>query len=120
MKKKNGLIKNLIQEIEISPSAPDEETKASKSLYQDQYDEATLTNFLQNQAARKKYSHRIFIITSGWLGFVILILLFQGFKLFNFSLSNPVLMALLGTTTVNVLGFFVIVIQYLFNKQKST
>jgi len=118
-KKEDALIKNLIDEIEISPSIPDEATKASKrSTYQDQYDAATLTNFLQNQAARKKYSHRIFIITSGWLISVILILILQGLKIF--SLSDSVLIALLGTTTINVLGFFVIVIQYLFNKNKST
>ncbi len=36
------------------------------------------------------------------------------------TISDSVLIALMGTTTINVLGFFLIVIQYLFNKDKST
>ncbi len=119
-KKKHDIVSNLISDIEISSSSPDKETSASQSLYQAQLNDATLKNFLQNQLARKIYSYRIFFITSSWLGAVILILIFQGFKLWGFNLSNTVLIALLGTTTVNVLGFFIIVIQYLFNKEKST
>jgi len=119
-KKKDIIVSNLISDIQTSPSKPDKETFASQAFYQEKFNEANLNNFVQNQGARKIYSYRIFVITSCWLGSVILILMFQGFKVFGFSISNPVLVALLGTTTVNVLGFFVIVIQYLFNKQKST
>ena len=115
----DGLIKKLKAEIETASEIPDNDTKTEKrSLYQDQYDKATLDNFLSNQGARKKYSHRIFIITSGWLISVVGMLLLVGFK--KMVLSDSVLIALLGTTTVNVLGFFLIVIQYLFNKEKST
>ncbi len=119
-KKKNVIVSNLISDIQTSPSRPDKETFESQAFYQNRFNEANLNNFVQNQGARKIYSNRIFVITSCWLGSVILILLLQGFKIWGFSISNPVLIALLGTTTVNVLGFFVIVIQYLFNKQKST
>lgn len=113
------LNRNLINEIETVTGTPDIETIASRrSVYQDQFDEATLNNFLQNQIARRRYSLRIFIITSGWLISVVGILLLVGFKVLD--LSDSVLIALLGTTTVNVLGFFIIVIQYLFNKDKST
>jgi len=116
---KDNLVKSIKDEIETSSSTPDEETIASKkSMYQDQYDAATLSNFLLNQAARGKYSHRIFLITISWLIAVITILTLVGFNIMH--LSDAVLIALLGSTTVNVLGFFVIVIQYLFNKEKST
>jgi uncharacterized membrane protein YdbT with pleckstrin-like domain len=116
---KNGLINKLKADIETASAVPDAETKEeTRSIFQDQYDKATLDNFLLNQGARKKYSHRIFMITSGWLISVVGILLLVGFK--KMILSDAVLIALLGTTTVNVLGFFLIVIQYLFNKEKST
>lgn len=112
------LVKNLQGSINQSSSTPDAVTKASKSIYQDQYDAATVENFIQNQIARQKYSHRIFLITCYWLSAVLLILILSGFKVLN--LPTSVLLALIGTTTINVLGFFVIVIQYLFNKEKST
>ncbi len=115
----DGLINKIKAAIETASETPDNNTKTEKrSLYQDQYDKATLDNFLLNQEARKKYAHRIFIITSGWLISVVGILLLAGFR--KIVLSDAILIALLGTTTVNVLGFFVIVIQYLFNKDKST
>jgi hypothetical protein len=115
----NELVNKLKADIETASEIPDSNTKSERrSLYQDQYDKATLDNFLSNQEARKKYSYRIFLITSGWLISVVSILLLAGFK--KIVLSDSVLIALLGTTTVNVLGFFLIVIQYLFNKDKST
>lgn len=113
------LIENLTNSIDVSPSLADADTSiATQSIYKERFDEAALNNFVQNLQARRKYSHRIFLITSGWLLCVIIILLLVGLKCLY--LSNSVLIALLATTTVNVLGFFVIVIQYLFNKQKST
>jgi hypothetical protein len=37
-----------------------------------------------------------------------------------FILSDGVLIALITTTTANVFGFFYVVVNYLFNKDKST
>lgn len=110
---------NLREDFADSSTTPDADTQASAdNTYRDKYDAITLLNFTQNVAARKRYAHRIFLITSGWLICVVAILALVGLKVFE--LSDSVLIALLGTTTVNVLGFFVIVIQYLFNKDKST
>jgi hypothetical protein len=110
---------NLRENFAGTSNAPDPETAASvRNTYQDRYDEITLFNFSQNITARRRYSYRIFLTTSFWLISVVAILIFVG--LGWLKLSDSVLIALLGTTTVNVLGFFVIVIQYLFNKDKST
>ncbi len=103
--------------IGVFPSLADAATRVSLE-HQEKYNAATLTNFEQNRNARKKYSHRIFWITICWLASTILILV--GVGLNWLLLSNSVLLALLGTASVNVLGFFAIVIQYLFNKEKST
>jgi len=110
---------NLRDDLEETSNSPDTETQASvRTTYEDRYNEITLFNFNQNITARRRYSYRIFLTTSFWLFSLVAILVAVGLE--QLQLSDAVLIALLGTTTVNVLGFFVIVIQYLFNKDKST
>ena len=117
MAENESLEASIAENIESSPSAPDSATRNSME-YQEKYNAATLTNYEQNRDARKKYSHRIFWITITWLASTVLILISVGLNWL--VLSDSVLLALLGTSSVNVLGFFAIVIQYLFNKDKST
>lgn len=79
---------------------------------------AELDSFKQDVAQRKQYAPRLFVLTCCWLGAVIAILLLQGFSAGTahfFSLGNEVLIALLGTTTINVIGLFYIVAKYLFS-----
>lgn len=115
----DNITENLRDDVAGTPATPDADTQASTTnIYKDRFDDITLLNFTQNVSARKRYSYRIFLITTGWLVSVVAILIAVG--LGELKLSDSVLIALLGTTTVNVLGFFVIVIQYLFNKDKST
>ena len=71
----------------------------------------------QDIKERKKYADRIFALISIWLTTTMLIVLCQGDTNNNFSLSDKVLMTLLGGTTLNVLGLFAIVANYLFPKQ---
>jgi hypothetical protein len=81
---------------------------------------AELDSFKQDVAQRKQYAPRLYALTCGWLGAVAVILLLQGFSAGTthfFSLGNDVLIALLGTTTVNVIGLFYIVAKYLFPNQ---
>lgn len=57
------------------------------------------------------------MLTCCWLTSVLLILATQGLsegRLHFFQLSDGVLVALLGTTTVNVVGLFYVVAKYLF------
>ena len=55
-------------------------------------------------------------VVTGWLSFVILILLFN--RICNFNLSDVVLATLLGTTTLNVLGLSFIVLRGHFTSAK--
>jgi hypothetical protein len=41
----------------------------------------------------------------------------QGFRLLGFGLSEPVMLALLGSTTLSVIGIFLIVANYLFPRR---
>lgn len=76
-------------------------------------------------AEDQRHRHREFMtpalrnIAYVWIGTVVLILIFQGFGARSnfFHLSDSVLLTLLTTTTVNILGLFLIALNYLYAKQ---
>lgn len=70
----------------------------------------------QDIKERKDYANKIFKLISFWLVAVLVILILQGCDCAYFELSDQVLITLLGGTTINVLGLFVIVASYLFPK----
>lgn len=71
-------------------------------------------NFQQDIDLRKRYALRIFILISAWMGFVGFYLLLHGFNCINEP--QAVLITLITTTTVNVIGLFVIVASYIYPK----
>ncbi len=79
--------------------------------------DAHVKNFLQDMALRKSFSLKIFILVCVFLGLVILILIGCATNSCPLHLSDNVLIALLGSTTINVLGFFTIVANYVFPKK---
>ena len=69
----------------------------------------------QDIQERKKYAHRIFCLICSWLSAIFLLLILQGFGPHSrFKLSDSIVLAAIGSTTVNVLGIFYIVTHYLF------
>jgi hypothetical protein len=66
---------------------------------------------------RKSYATAVFKLLCIWLATMFVILLLQGFKCFDFSLTDNVLLALIGGTTANVFGLFLVVMNYLFPKK---
>jgi hypothetical protein len=72
----------------------------------------------QDIELRGKFSRRIFSLIVVWLLIVLMIVIFEGFHTtictHDFKLSDNVLLALIGSTTANVLGVFIIVVHYLF------
>lgn len=91
-----------------------------------------LEGLKQDIKARKRYARCIFRLIVWWLVAIFLLLLLQGFLSGNkievlwppplnwwkthigFRLADSVLLALIGGTTANVLGIFVLVVRYLF------
>jgi hypothetical protein len=63
---------------------------------------------------RKSYAHKIYCLVVGWLAAVGALLLFSGWNAGGFFLDSKVLLALIGGTTINVLGIFAIVTKFLF------
>jgi hypothetical protein len=70
----------------------------------------------QDIQERKKYAHRIFCLICSWIGAVFLLIVACGIG-YRFSLPSSVLLAVIGSTTLNVLGIFYIVTHYLFPKR---
>jgi len=66
---------------------------------------------------RKKYASRLFWLSAVWLVFIGLYLFLAGFGIIK--TDNSVLIALISTTTANVLGLFYIVARWLFPNKTS-
>ncbi len=76
---------------------------------------AEVAGLRQNIKERKKYASLIFRLICGWVAAVFLLLILQGFGArVKFSLPEPVILAFIGGTSLNVLGLFYIVAHYLF------
>lgn len=100
----------------------DEFTRTEEKQIDEELKRADLKSKHQDITERKKYTGRIFWLIVGWLIAVLVILLLQGFyKIWKvyFLLSDNVILALIGGTTANVLGIFIIVTKYLFPKTKE-
>ncbi|OQP59366.1 hypothetical protein [Niastella populi] len=83
-----------------------------------EFTKAQLKRLIDDNKARKIFSQRLFFITVLWMFIVLAIVIQCGRK--KITLSDGVLIALITTTTANVFGFFYVVVNYLFNKDKST
>ncbi len=100
-------------------TAKDDVAKESKF-----YDETRKTQLHEENVAdrksartqREKYAGRVFILVSVWITAIFLLLVFQGFggKLGYAPLSDKVLLALITSTTVNLIGTLIIVLKYIF------
>lgn len=91
--------------------------------YQQQHQINSLEQQLQenidNHKLRTKYANKIFVLVCVWLGCVIVTVLFVGFELYGFKLSDKVLMTFIATTTLNVLGIFAIVAKWMFQQNNK-
>jgi len=103
-------------------SEPDERTREEKEDLEKQKRREEIRGLGQDINERKRYALCYFILACCWLGAITLILLLQGFGSFwfglmPFKLQENVLLAVIGSTTVNVLGILYVVANYLFPKR---
>ena len=111
---KNLLNEDISDECIITSSESD---SAQQIALEDSREE--LENKKQNRNQRKSYANRLFWFLCGYMILVFLILFFCGFSLSGLTLSDTVLVALITTTTANVIGIFAFVIHYLFLTKNS-
>jgi len=74
---------------------------------------------VQDIQQRKEFGNKIYWLVVGWILGILVLLGIQGFGIFEFKLSEKVLITLIGGTTLNVLGIFVIVAKYFFKTSKE-
>lgn len=100
-------------------TTPDDVANAEEREIGTQTKQAELDSTKQDTDARKTYARRIFHLIVYWLIADFILLLIQGFlgPINIFHLSDAVLLALIGGTTANVLGIFMVVVWYLFPKK---
>lgn len=72
----------------------------------------------QDRGQRKDFAERVFSFASIYMLGVFMILFLSGTNTVNFHLSDDVLIMLLGTTTANVIGILIIVVTYLFSRNR--
>ncbi|RRB04586.1 hypothetical protein [Larkinella rosea] len=82
----------------------------------EQYDKeerrTRLLGLTQDIQERKKFAQRIFWMVVMWLFVILGIIVLEGLHLLD--IPQAVTIALIGSTTINVTAFFVIVTKYLF------
>src|SRR5882672_1868177 len=111
---------------QIAAPSPDEVSKVPNKEFELEHAIAQKTpleienvGLRQNIEERKKYAHRIFVMICVWLVSVFLILILEGFgSALGFNLPERVVLAVVGSTTLNVVGIFYIVTKYLFPNTK--
>jgi hypothetical protein len=84
-----------------------------------------IESLISNRDQRRRYARLTFVLTCTWITLVILIVALSGldirYKDFNgrvLILSDAVVITLITTTTLNVFGFFLLVMKYLFNTEE--
>jgi hypothetical protein len=107
--------------VDRSPTVPDSRTLLEKETLEAHYLREKIRSLSQDIDERKKYAHRIFCLICGWLGITFAVLIADGIQSAKwFSLPQPVLLALIGGTSADVLGIFYIVTHYLFPNLTSS
>lgn len=68
---------------------------------------------------RRKYSSRVFWLTVLWLVFAAAVTVFSGMHTAFFSLSDTVLIALTGSAIASVIGMFLVILNWLYPREKE-
>jgi len=107
--------KKLIEDAQSTDGDADVRTQMEVKDYEEAFELAKLKSFQDDIKARKLYAGLIYTLVVLWLGFILWIVIATGSGWYK--LSDTVLVALITTTTLNVLGLFLVVTQYLFPKK---
>ena len=120
--KKLATTRDVIETEEVRTTFNSRDINALKS--QAELDSITIENKIkaeelhrriQDREQRKTYATYVFYFLVGYMLFVFSILFFCGLNARGFDLSDSVLIAIVTTTTANVIGIFAFVMMYLFN-----
>ncbi|MEO8085241.1 MAG: hypothetical protein ABI763_00390 [Bacteroidota bacterium] len=109
-------IANTISGFEAAPEIKKEQAYLS-SQEDVEWKRAHIKALNQNTDERKKYARWIFIFTCSWAAIIMSMVMCAGSNGMKFS--DTIIITLITSTMVNFFGFFLLVVKYLFNPQKS-
>lgn len=113
--RKRALTVTSIKDVLDDAPTPDPTTALEITNWDIEEQKAKVRSALQDINERKKYGTCIFGLVILWLVAMVTVLVFQGFSVRSFSLSDPVLVAVVTTTTGGVVGLLALVVKYLFS-----
>ncbi len=99
---------------EASRKAKSDEYTGQRFQLQKRVVDTEITSRRVDIALRKKLSGRVFWLTVAWLCSMQLLVLFEGFRLLSFQLSDTVLLTLIGSTTASIVGLLAWIVRYVF------
>ncbi|RUL70534.1 hypothetical protein [Dyella choica] len=110
----DAAFKTFITSVKTSSSRESIRTAQAERTW---YEQSYLDNDAERRKHREKITPALLWICQGWVAAVVLLLFLEGFgTAFNFfTLSPNVVIALLATTTANILGLFAIALRYLYS-----
>ena len=110
-----SLTKRISEQVlpEIS-DAPDAETEEEIDRFEYEHNKLILQEHQQTINLRTDFAKKIFWLVIGWVVAIFAILILQGFAMAHFNLANSIILALIGSTTLNIVGLLYVVTHYLF------
>jgi hypothetical protein len=105
-------IKRQPVEVSADPQTQDEALDLER-----QHRLALLSGIKQDIEQRKAYASRFFVLSCAWIAIITAFVLMDGLSAWSFKISDAVILALIGSTTVNILGVLYVVANYLFPKK---
>lgn len=108
-----------IQEWFRSKKRKAQPSSGEKDYLEGEKKRALLVGLIQDIQQRKEFGNKIYWLIVFWVIGILVLLSCQGVGVFDFNLSDKVLITLIGGTTLNVLGIFVIVAKYFFRTSKG-
>jgi hypothetical protein len=98
------------------PDDPDPHTEEEIDDLDAQQRKLFLADLQQDIDLRREFAGKIYWLVIIWVLAILAIVVLQGFRICNFELSNSVLLALIGSSTLNIVGLLYVVTHYLFPK----
>lgn len=102
---------------DLTPRENSSLAKEEREKLQNKLMEEDLKDRSQDRDQRKDFADRIFNLMCWYLAGVFFIIILNGITINNFHVSDEIILALLGTTAIEVIGTFTFVAKYLYHNK---